>query len=192
MRRPYPTDHARLYEWCGRALRGPRTRRRGMPHPNPTFPAGGRSFAAPPSPRRRRRRRRMIAWQEHRIRTLPERLLHWHPGVHPVRPRLVRRRGDHLSRPTGVPVAAHHDWTPAQLRSPPYFHRSQEVIHIDVQQPPRQILSRRGHASTVPGTMPGEYDASAGCRCPCRWHIVETIPGTSRHRRPPALSRRRV
>ena len=93
---------------------------------------------------------RMITWQEHRVRALAERSLHRHPRVHPVRPRLVRGCGDDLSRPVRVTVASHHHGTPAQLGSPPDLHRRQEGIHVDVQQPPGQISSRRGHRSSVP------------------------------------------
>jgi hypothetical protein len=70
--------------------------------------------------------------------------------VHPKRASLVGRCGDDLSRAVRVTVASHHNGTAAQLGSPPDFHRRQEGVHVDVQQPPGQISSRRGHRSSVP------------------------------------------
>ena len=57
--------------------------------------------------------RRPVRRQEHAVRAAPQRLGERHARVHPERPRLVRRRGDHLPRPPRVAVPADHDGQPA-------------------------------------------------------------------------------
>jgi hypothetical protein len=128
----------------------------------------------------------MITWQEHRVRTLAERALHRHPRVHPVRPRLVRRGGNDLSRAAGVTVASDHHGTPAQLGSSPDLHCRQEGIHVDVQEPPGQIPSRVSlgdyrlvHLPSV-GSIGTRSATSSGASSSLRVHNAQWCPKGSR------------
>jgi hypothetical protein len=50
--------------------------------------------------------------------------------------RLVRRGGDHLAGLARIARAADHHGEPPELGVAPYLDRGEELIHVDVQDPP--------------------------------------------------------
>ena len=101
---------------------------------------------------RRRVVRRGIRRQKRRVRTASGRGAQRHARVHTELAGLIRRAGHHLAGFGRVAATPDDDRQPDQFGMAPQFHRGQELVEVDVQDPawlhrPQSLRARLSHAS---------------------------------------------